>query len=323
MLVSLGPSWEALGEAEAQEIPRTLRRETRAGQLHKPPRSPGKVPGAESGRGRRQPSSGLPARPQAPRPPPDASADVFLEAPAPSFLAPPRPAPTARPRPASRPPAPLPARPRAAGPAARRRARPQRRSAARPGRRPALACRRSFLARPAAAPTGPATARLSPVRPPPLPWPRRRCSTKKGLARSVTHSALATSTSSGPSHIAAPRSPGRRGPGGSAAVAASRSRAGGAGRAGRRRPLAAAGAAGPRGSRRVPLSPPARRTGEPGLLRFPLGLLAAGLRAAGSSRSGFSPGANGLWPEWLSSQVAGRLAFCKNLSRVCRENVKE
>lgn len=41
----------------------------------------------------------------------------------------------------------------------------------------------------------------SPVRPPPLPWPRRRCSTKKGLARSVTHSALATSTSSGPSHI--------------------------------------------------------------------------------------------------------------------------
>ena len=37
----------------------------------------------------------------------------------------------------------------------------------------------------------------------------------------------------------------------------------------------------------------------------------------------FSPGANGLWPEWLNSQVAGRLAFCKNLSRVCRENVKE
>lgn len=48
----------------------------------------------------------------------------------------------------------------------------------------------------------------SPVRPPPLPWPRRRCSTKKGLARSVTHSALATSTSSGPSHIAGPLAPG-------------------------------------------------------------------------------------------------------------------
>lgn len=49
----------------------------------------------------------------------------------------------------------------------------------------------------------------SPVRPPPLPWPRRRCSTKKGLARSVTHSALATSTSSGPSHIPRPLTPGQ------------------------------------------------------------------------------------------------------------------
>ena len=69
MLGSLGPSWEALGEAGAQEIPRTLRREIRSGKLHKPPRSPGQVPGTESGRGRRQPSSGLPAWPQAPRPP--------------------------------------------------------------------------------------------------------------------------------------------------------------------------------------------------------------------------------------------------------------
>ena len=43
----------------------------------------------------------------------------------------------------------------------------------------------------------------SPVRPPPLPCPRRRWSRKKGLARSVTHSAPASSTSSGPSHIAA------------------------------------------------------------------------------------------------------------------------
>lgn len=56
----------------------------------------------------------------------------------------------------------------------------------------------------------------SPVRPPPLPWPRRRCSTKKGLARSVTHSALATSTSSGPSHIAGPLAPGQGPRGGSA-----------------------------------------------------------------------------------------------------------
>ena len=61
MLVSLGPSWEAWGEAEAQEIPRTISREIRSGKLHKPPLSPGKVPGTESRRGRRQPSSGLPA----------------------------------------------------------------------------------------------------------------------------------------------------------------------------------------------------------------------------------------------------------------------
>lgn len=98
------------------------------------------------------------------------------------------------------------------------------------------AARRPLLARPAATPTGPVAARLSPVRPPPLPWPRRRCSTKKGLARSVTHSALATSTSSGASHIAAPFTPGRGRPGGSAAVVAARSRAGGAGRGERAAP---------------------------------------------------------------------------------------
>lgn len=57
--------------------------------------------------------------------------------------------------------------------------------------------------RPGRAEASPQPRRASPVRPPPLPCPRRRWSKKKGLARSVTHSAPASSTSSGPSHIAA------------------------------------------------------------------------------------------------------------------------
>lgn len=87
--------------------------------------------------------------------------------------------------------------------AARRRGRSRRRGRPLEGawrgqagsRIPHSARRRPFPAAPS--PPG------SPVRPPPLPCPRRRWSKKKGFARSVTHSAPASSTSSGPSHIAA------------------------------------------------------------------------------------------------------------------------
>lgn len=174
MLVSLGPSWEALGEAEAQEIPRTLRRETRAGQLHKPPRSPGKVPGAESGRGRRQPSSGLPARPQAPRPPPDASADVFLEAPARSF-------PGAAPAGAHRPPAArFPASRPAPGPAPRRR----------PRRAPTCAS-----AAPLGGPAWPAAGPRSPAL---LPRPPRGGAHRPGHRAPLTREAAALAVAAAP-----------------------------------------------------------------------------------------------------------------------------
>lgn len=66
----------------------------------------------------------------------------------------------------------------------------------RPAGAPACASREARLARPPPCPPH------SPVRPPPLPWPRRRCRRKKGLACSVTQSALASSTSSGASHMA-------------------------------------------------------------------------------------------------------------------------
>lgn len=46
-----------------------------------------------------------------------------------------------------------------------------------------------------------AEAESLPVMPPPLPCPFLRCRMKKGLALSLTHSALASSTSSGLSHI--------------------------------------------------------------------------------------------------------------------------
>lgn len=240
------------------------------------------------------------------------------------FLAPPRPAPTARPRPASRPPAPLPARPRAS----------------RPRRAPTCAS--------AATLRGPAWPAAGPRLPALPPRPPRGGAHRPGHRAPLTREAAALAVAAAPLQheegVGALRHPQRVGhqhllraqPHRGAALTrptrAGRKRrrrrlAEPSGRGGARGPAAPPGgrrgSGGPRDSQRVPLSPPARRTGEPGLLRFPLGLLATGLRAAGSSRSGFSPGANGLWPEWLSSQVAGRLAFCKNLSRVCRENVKE
>lgn len=69
------------------------------------------------------------------------------------------------------------------------------------------------------------------MRPPPLPCPRRRWSKKKGLARSVTHSAPASSTSSGPSHIAAERRGAERLGGAGPGPAGARRRCRGSGRA--------------------------------------------------------------------------------------------
>lgn len=124
-----------------------------------------------------------------------------------------------------------------------------------------------------ARPSRSAAARLSPVRPPPLPWPRRRCSTKKGFARSVTHSALATSTSSGASHIVGLFVSGPAGQAEAPPRSSRWSRAGGrSGRWAERaappggRPDCRTPGPGPRLSREAPPTPaPAR--GAPGWLR--------------------------------------------------------
>lgn len=109
-------------------------------------------------------------------------------------------------------------------------------------------------AAPGRAGVSPQPRRASPVRPPPLPCPRRRWSKKKGLARSVTHRAPASSTSSGPNHIVAGPPTRRSG--------ATRLGVAGAG-PGRSGEAAQGGAAGPRrrvtGPRRRPRRPLAAR----------------------------------------------------------------
>lgn len=162
--MTLGPLLgEALGEAGSPGSPQTLRREDPCRAAAQASAEPQEGPGRRIRQGPPWHSSGLPARPQAPGRPPGLDADVFLEAPAPSFL---------WRRPGRRPPPPaarFPASRPAPGPAPRRRPARRRAASAAPlggpaSRRPALACRRSFLARPRRRP-GPAP-RLT-VRPPP------------------------------------------------------------------------------------------------------------------------------------------------------------
>lgn len=107
----------------------------------------------------------------------------------------------------------------------------------------------------------------SPVRPPPLPCPRRRWSRKKGLARSVTHSALASSTSSGFTHMLPARTKGGR-PAARLRGAGTHARSGRLRRHhARPRPTArpeggGAAAACPRRSSRLPARRRARRSGH-------------------------------------------------------------